>query len=399
MGSCSRFVNVERERESGIELFRILSMLLIVMHHYVVNSGLSVPIEQNYSAGPAVFLLSFGAWGKMGINCFVLISGYFMCRQTISARKFIKLFAEVEFYNILIFLIFTLSGYEPFSIQGALAALFPVTNISSNFVGCYLVFYFCIPFLNILLANISRKEHIYLLVLCLFIYTFLGSLPMLNSIFRTLSFGVSMNYVSWFCVLYFLGAYIRKYPASAKNAKACFPSLLIAAFVSLLSVIFLANLKALPQDSPLAANRVINMLCEQHPYYFLSDSNKILAVVTAVCAFLFFKNLHLRYRRWINAMGASTFGVLMIHANSDTMRQWLWQDLLRNPEMFSSPWLPVHAVLSVLGIFIICVLADQVRIRFIEKPFFRWWDGHYAHWAEQFCQLERTWCKRFHIEE
>lgn len=325
--------NVGRTRESGIELFRIVSMLLIIMHHYVVNSGLSSLIAQDYSAASAVFLLLFGAWGKTGINCFVLITGYFMCRQAISARKFAKLFAEAEFYNILLFLLFTVSGYESFSIQGALAALFPVTSIGSNFLSCYLVFYFFIPFLNILIANINEINHIRLLILSLFVYTFLGSLPMLNSFFRTLRFGVSMNYVSWFIVLYLLGAYIRIYPRHQyKDAKSYVPALLVTVFVSILSVITLAQLKALPPDSPLAANRIIKMLREQGPHYFLADSNKILAVVTAVCAFLFFKNLHLGHRRWINMMGASTFGVLMIHANSDTMRQWLWQDLLRNPE-------------------------------------------------------------------
>lgn len=29
------------QRESGIELFRIVTMLVIVAHHYVVNSGLT----------------------------------------------------------------------------------------------------------------------------------------------------------------------------------------------------------------------------------------------------------------------------------------------------------------------------------------------------------------------
>lgn len=29
------------QRESGIELFRIITMLVIVAHHYVVNSGLT----------------------------------------------------------------------------------------------------------------------------------------------------------------------------------------------------------------------------------------------------------------------------------------------------------------------------------------------------------------------
>ncbi len=58
-------------------------MLLIVAHHYVVNSGLTLdtsPSYQNPMDVKSLFLLVFGAWGKVGINCFVLITGYFMCK-------------------------------------------------------------------------------------------------------------------------------------------------------------------------------------------------------------------------------------------------------------------------------------------------------------------------------
>lgn len=32
--------NIIKKRDSNLELFRIITMLLIVAHHYVVNSGL-----------------------------------------------------------------------------------------------------------------------------------------------------------------------------------------------------------------------------------------------------------------------------------------------------------------------------------------------------------------------
>ncbi len=363
-------------------MFRIMSMLLIIMHHYVVNSGLSILAHEAHTLSQSVFLMVFGSWGKTGINGFVLITGYFMCKSQISVRKFIKLFFEIEFYNIAIYIIFLLSGYTAFS-PGALATvLFPVTYLGSNFVGCYLIFYCCIPFLNVLIANINEKMHIRLILLCLFAYTALGTLSVFGVLLPPLNVGVTMNYVSWFIVLYFIAAYFRCYPKAIFNSKRFWGgSFLFTSVISIMSV------------------AILTYFTNSMSTYFVADSNKILAVVTAVCAFLFFKNLHLGNYRWINVMGASTFGVLMIHANSDTMRQWLWRDLLRNPKMFSSPWLPVHAVLSVLGIFIICVLVDQVRIRFVEKSFFKWWDMHYSHWAERFCELEKTWCTQLHIEE
>lgn len=98
-------------------------------------------------------------------------------------------------------------------------------------------------------------------------------------------------------------------------------------------------------------------------YFFVADSNKVLALTTAVCIFLFFKNITIRQSRIINTISASTFGVLLIHANSDAMRKWLWQDTLHNTQMYGSSWLPVHAVLSVLAVFFICTMIDHIRIR------------------------------------
>lgn len=77
------------QRQSNIELFRIITMLLIVCHHYVVNSGLFPLIQSNPDSPQSVFLSLFGMWGKTGINCFVLISGYFMCQSKITLKKFL----------------------------------------------------------------------------------------------------------------------------------------------------------------------------------------------------------------------------------------------------------------------------------------------------------------------
>lgn len=87
----------------------------------------------------------------------------------------------------------------------------PLNSITNGFTSCFIVFYLCIPFLDILLENISKRQHQWLLLLLLFIYTVHGSVPKLMS--------VSMNYVSWFSVLYFIAAYLRLYPVKENNTK------------------------------------------------------------------------------------------------------------------------------------------------------------------------------------
>lgn len=51
-----------------------------------------------------MFSLLFGWGGKTGIDCFILITGYFMCQSQASVRKFLKLVLEIEFYRLVIYL-------------------------------------------------------------------------------------------------------------------------------------------------------------------------------------------------------------------------------------------------------------------------------------------------------
>ena len=96
-----------------------------------------------------------------------------------------------------------------------------------------------------------------------------------------------------------------------------------------------------------------------------------LAVSTSIPLFMFFKDLKMKYHKWINTIAASTFGVLLIHANSDTMRQWLWKDMVDCSGAFYRSDTCLYALLVVLAIFFICILIDYVRIHTIEKWTFK----------------------------
>lgn len=96
-----------------------------------------------------------------------------------------------------------------------------------------------------------------------------------------------------------------------------------------------------------------------------------MAVITSVCMFMYFKDLPIRNSRLINTVASCMFGVLLIHANSDTMRQWLWCDMLDNVGWFATDYAVLHALVSVAGIFVVCVVIDVLRQRFVEKSLFK----------------------------
>lgn len=377
-GGTAEPVVPKTQRDSNLELYRILSMLLIVAHHYVVNSGLTAadgPIYANPLSWRSLFLLLLGAWGKTGINCFVMITGYFMCKSDITAKKFAKLVGEWLFYRYLLHAIFWITGYEPFTLKTAVLGIVPFTQIGSGFTSCFMLFFLAIPFLNVLVQHLSEKQHLYLLVLTGFIYIVFGT-----------AHRVTMNYVSWFMVLYFIASYIRLYP------KKLFEDTKLWGWLTLASL-------ALSVISVVSATWLGTKLGRNLSYFFVADSNTFLAVTNGVLSFLFFKNLKMPYSKFINTVAASTFGVLCIHAHSDAMRQWLWRDTLNNVGMYASPYMPLHAICSVLGVFIICNAIDHLRIRFLEKPFFLWWDKHWPRLSEHFQRKESILLKKIGAKE
>ncbi len=342
---------VEKIRNSSVELFRIISMLIIIAHHYVVNSGLLEVInESNHLEENDIFLLLFGWGGKTGINCFILVTGYYMCTSKITLKKYIKLLSERYFYAIVFFFIFLVTGYMTFSIKDFLKVLIPFFNISDGFVSCFLLFYLLIPFLNKLIKVLNEKEHAILLLILLFIYTILPSFMKAT---------VTFNYVTWFCVLYFIASFLRLYSKKwMENTRLWVALTIISLLLSWTSVVLFAYIGKIIKNTEIT-------------YFLVSDSNKVLALTTGITAFMLFKNIKLKQHKWINLIASSTFGVLLIHANSDAMRQWLWKDMLQNVTFYNSSYLILHAIISVLVVFVVCTIIDQIRIKLIENPMMR----------------------------
>ena len=344
--------NVQNKpRYSNLELYRIILMLLIVAHHYVVNSGLTEELLKYPLSGKTLFFYIFGMWGKTGINCFVLITGYFMCKSHITVRKFLKLLLQVEFYNIAVNAAFALTGYHSFTLKECLLILWPVDSIAANFTTCFLMFYLFIPFLNILVSHLDKKKHGLLVLLCLFTYTLIGTFNF---------FIVTMNYVSWFCVLYFIASYIRLYGLLPNVSTVKWGGYLaVSVLLSILSVV-----RLLVIADRLGATQF-------NVYRYVADSNVLFAVTTAVTSFMFFKGLKMKYYKWINVIASTTFGVLLIHANSNTMRQWLWKDTLHNADVYYTDYACLYSVVAVLVVFIVCSVIDFVRINTVEKWMFK----------------------------
>ncbi len=92
-----------------------------------------------------------------------------MCESHITVRKFLKLLLEVMLYRVAISMLFWLTGYESFSLNGLARVFIPIRSIGDGFTSAYLVFYLFIPFLNILIHNVSERQYISFAVVWIYV--------------------------------------------------------------------------------------------------------------------------------------------------------------------------------------------------------------------------------------
>lgn len=344
----TKIVRKSGGRDSNFELFRIVLMLLIVAHHYVVNSGFSGLYDFDHITGNMIFLQLFGFAGKIGINCFVFITGYFMIKSQFKFQKLLKLYLEIKFYKLIIYAVFLITGYEVFSVSGCLKTVFNIAyGVGEGFTGTFIFLYMLIPFINAMLLNINQKLHLTLIGILIFLYTIISTF-LLHDTYSNLG---------WMITTYIIAAYVRLYPCKwFENRKLYICGTVLSVLLSWASI--------------LTVDFVGSKIRFNDYYHMVANEHKFLALICSFSMFMLFKNIKIRQSKVINTIAASTFGVFMIHTNSDAMRRFLWQDVLHNTSYYDSSFLAVHAILSVLCVYIICVCIDQLRIHLLEKPLF-----------------------------
>ncbi len=281
------------------------------------------------------------------------------------------------FYRITIYLIFLLTGYSSFSAVGLLKVLIPITELNKGFTNTFIVFYLFLPFLSILVRNLTEKQHVYLLMLCAFTYILMGSFaPILD---------VEFNYITWYTVLFFIASYIRLYPKNIFNKTKIWGFLTLFLVMIGIITVFICTWFGV-------------RIGKFSPYCFLGESNRLLAVVVAISAFLFFKNLKIKANSFINTVAASTFAVLLIHSNSSTMRTWLWKDIMRCLEAYNYGWVYLHAIGCVCVIFVACIIIDYIRIHLIENPLMNIFDKKINSIVTKYKKIETKIFEKFSID-
>lgn len=318
-----------KKRKSQIELLKIILMLQILTLHYL-NRALKVNIvlEDNINYYIIRFIESACI---IAVNVFILITGYFMNeRKKIKISKIINLLFILFFYNICIYGIAIISKLTTFNIESLKE--FATTCVSGGawFVIDYIVLYLLIPYINIIINNISKKKYVILIIISILFFsiwpTFISSTTVKDA-----GYGI-INFI----MLYLIGAYISKYKINIKKHI----SLLI--YILMTIITYLISIDAL----------------KIHAYAAYSY-NTIFNIIGAVCLFLTFSKLEIS-SEIINRISKHIFGIYIIHVNS-FIAVHIWKDLLSSDKYYASKWFIVAWLLSIIIVFVVCLIIDILR--------------------------------------
>ena len=117
---------IEKDRVVSLDALRVLCMFFIVLGHAVVHGDV-LQYTLTYSLDYFVINVLI-AFLSVHVDCFVLISGYFMCTKEFKLRKILTLWGKTLFWSALLYLVLCLNGFLTFSVQGILMACFPFTQ-------------------------------------------------------------------------------------------------------------------------------------------------------------------------------------------------------------------------------------------------------------------------------
>lgn len=242
--TLDKHLNEENNRNSSIELLRIVSMIGVVILHYnheEIGGALKYVTEGSLNQYYLYFTenIFIGA-----VDLFIIISAYYLAST--NQRKLIKIveliFQVIVFRCVLYFLNIIIGTYS-FSVRVFLGSLLPV----NYFVILYSVVYILSPYFNILIDQLDREQFKKLMIILLFVFSiwtigvdFLenGAHASVNGLSTIGLYGSQYGYsIINFSLVYFVGAYLRKNNVRLSPQKAVCGISIIFALMYILSIL------------------------------------------------------------------------------------------------------------------------------------------------------------------
>ena len=191
-------------RNYGIDLLRVLLSIMVIILHLLLYGGVqdaAVPFTMSYQL---LWLLGFAA--DCAVNCFALISGFVSYGRKLWLTNLLRMHLTVVFYGIVITWSTLFFMPQAVNFNDRLRALFPVTMGTYWYYTFYVILFFLTPLLNGAMKRLSKAQANGVIILMGVLFSLVPSLT--GKDFFSINNGFSLP---WLALLYFIGAYLKKY--------------------------------------------------------------------------------------------------------------------------------------------------------------------------------------------
>lgn len=325
-----------KKKNANIELLRMISMFVIIMHHAVLYSDIltnNTVSFNKYIAG----ILYIG--GKYGANIFFAITAYFLIDKPFRFRRIISVWETTFFYGILFMILNLFVGFRTVGIRDICETLFPVCYKSYWFVTAYVGLILLSPFLNLLIDKLEKRAYLLLLIFMMFMLsipvTFLpGSRPYADESHLLLCIFIYL----------FIGFYKKE-----KNDKRIPNIAAGGAFLGFLWMALSAVLIITINNATL--NRYIT-------YWMNGESLPMLMFSLGTSIYVFDKPL--RVNSFVENISKGTFDIYLIHMNH-FVYIWLWNKLFKIERYYNSGGFLIEIFGVSLIVFCVCLTVGNIR--------------------------------------
>lgn len=324
------------ERNSGVELLRIVSMIMIIVSHIFSHQ-----LNFSYNSHTPLFSLFIHTLfhSSIAVNCFMLISGYYGMHFKI--EKSINLWLKAVLCGVFAFTVYLFYSSGE-SVLGYLGKFFPITRSGWWFFTAYMMVYLLSSFINAGIEHINKKQFKWMILCCVLFTSFVG----VWGGYERGGGGFMLLFTA-----YILGRYLYLYDVSISRPVLYFFSLFLFLFMIIIALTY----------------NGFDMICDR-----LLSHQSLFCLILSVLLFYTFKKM-----KWhsilINKLATSALVVYFLHESEGGMF-FIKQILVRHDIMSS----PLIIVLLAAFIYLICFTLDKFLIslivNFMIKRIFNYYD-------------------------
>lgn len=327
--------NVSNDRNYGIDALRIYSMFMIIVLHILSKGG----ILENATGRGYYLSWFFEIFAYCAADIYALISGYIRPkkRKQYNLTKFGIMWTQVFFYSFGVTALFYLLHIGNISKREVIESIFPVASTQYWYFTAYVGLLFLIPLLDFLLDNLNQKDCTITVLLLIAIFSIYGTFSKVFGDPFMLADGYS---VLWLCMLYFLGAWMKKY-----------------------------NILNIISSKVLIVGILLNTTFVWICFCWVPLGGLLVSYISPFILFnaVFFLNVFARLdfgileKQMIAWISPATFGVYIIHCQKVIFNEYL-KDAFLWVAALDFYLIPIIVLLAAAFIFLICLLIEKIRI-------------------------------------